>query len=139
MNTVNEFVNQLVKIDIMEDGQSYGHYPFSGIIEDSNGKISILALALGGDVLSVYKTIGKSIIDGAKKAYFSLDFPPNEELKTDFVAVYSYENEEYNIFAIPYDVKNGETFDRIHDNVLLATILDQFKYIVSIERKKLNN
>lgn len=139
MNTVNDFVNQLVRIDLMEDGENYGHYPFTGMIEEKDGKNIILALAMGGDVLSVYKTIGKYIINDAKKTYFSLDFPSNEDLKTDFVAVFSYENGEYNIFAIPYDVKNGETFEHIYDNVLLSKILNQFKDIVSIERKKLNN
>ena len=139
MGTVEDFVKNLVDISLMDDGVSYGHYPFSGIIEKQDNYIYLLSLAMGGDVLSVYKTIGKHIINGAKKVFFSLDFPGNKDLDTDFIAIISYENNEYKIFAIPYDVKTGETFEQIYDNILLTKILNQFKDIVNIERKKLGN
>lgn len=139
MYTVNNFVKTLVSISLMDDGISYGHYPFSGIVEEKDNNIIVLSLAMGGDVLSVYKSIGKYIVNGAKKAYFSLDFPSNIDLDNDFIAVFSYDDGKYNIFAIPYDVKTGEKFEEIYDNVLLTKIMNQFKDIVNIERKKLGN
>lgn len=39
MKTVKEFVESMVKIDLLEDYDCYGHYPFQLLVEAEDGHI----------------------------------------------------------------------------------------------------
>lgn len=44
MDTVEDFVKNLVDISLMDDGVNYGHYPFSGIIVKQDNNIDLLSV-----------------------------------------------------------------------------------------------
>jgi len=130
MKNVEEFVATMVKIDIIEDSNSYGHYPFQLYVELEDGNIEMNALALGGDVASCYKRFAKYKKEKAKRIYLSLDFPKGGDIENDFIAIFSYENGEINLYAIPYLLENGEVLQTIIESVQLSKILEQFKHYV---------
>lgn len=57
MKTAAEFVERLVTIDFIEDNNAFGHYPFQLLVETAEGNFELNALALGGDVVAVYKRV----------------------------------------------------------------------------------
>jgi len=131
MENVKEFVDQLVKIDILEDYDCYGHYPFQLFVETSDGKFEMNALALGGDVESCYKRCGEYLKNGAKKIFMSLDFPANLDIKEDFLCIFSIVDGKFEVYAIPYSTETGEKYEEIHTSELLNKILEDFKFIVN--------
>lgn len=131
MNTVKEFVEQIVKIEYLEDSNSYGHYPFQLFVENSDGKFEMNSLALGGDVESCYNRFGEYLKNNAKKIFMSLDFPASNDIDHDFVCIFSYIDNNYDVYAIPYDTETGEIYEDIHNNKMLDIILEEFKMIIS--------
>lgn len=131
MKTVKEFVDSMVKIDLVDDYNCYGHYPFQLLAEKKDGSLEINALALGGDVESCYRRVSKYLKEGAKKVFMSLDFPPNDDIDKDFVCIFSVVDGNFDIYAIPYSVETGEKYDEIHESNLLNRILEDFKYIIN--------
>ena len=131
MKDINTFIDDMVDITPMDAGDCFGHYPFKLLSEDSDGKLSIGALALGGDVKACYDVFKKCLVDGAKRVYMSVDFPGGGDIEHDFVAVFQYENGEVIVLAIPYNTKTGETFDRISESVLLSRIKKEFKWVLA--------
>lgn len=129
MKNVKEFVDQFVKIDLIENEDCYGHYPFQLFAETSDGKIDLNSLALGGDVKSCYKRAKKYFNEGATKIFMSLDFPALKDIENDFVCIYSILDGEFEVYAIPYDTETGETFEEIHNGEMLDNILEDFKSI----------
>jgi hypothetical protein len=106
---LEDFIESLVKIDEVEAG-AFGHYPFQLVSQKADGKLTVTALCLGGDVMKVYKTSRTLIEDGAVKLFLSVDFPAHLDMDQDFIAVFAYENDQARCFAIPYDPTSGETF-----------------------------
>lgn len=127
IETVQDFVNNLVKIDLIDSESSYGHYPFQLFVEKEDGTFEMNALALGGDVISCYLKVLKYYKENAKKIFLSLDFPSGGDIEHDFVCVYSIVNGKFDIFAIPYNTETGEKYEEIHQSELLKKILDQFE------------
>lgn len=130
METVREFVDSLVKIDLVDEFDCYGHYPFQLFVETSDGRFEMNALALGGDVHACYKRVGKYMKENAKKIFLSLDFPKGGDIENDFICIFSVVDGDIDIFAIPYSTENGEKYEEIHKSELLDKILDQFKSII---------
>ena len=129
MKNVKEFVEQLVKIELMDGEECYGHYPFLLFVETSDGKFEMNALALGGDVESCYNRAKKYFNEGAKKVFMSLDFPESIDINNDFVCIYSIVDGEFDVYAIPYNFETGEIYDEIHESEILDKILEDFKSI----------
>lgn len=132
METVKEFVESVVKIDLLEDYNCYGHYPFQLVVETKDGHLEMNALALGGDVASCYRRVSKYLKEGATKVFMSLDFPANDDIEKDFVCIFSVVNGNFDIYAIPYSVETGEKYEEIHKSTLLDKILVDFKHIINI-------
>jgi hypothetical protein len=130
MNTVKEFIDNLVKIDIQEDYNCYGHYPFQLLVEKSDGTFDINALALGGDVDACYRRVRKYIKENAKKIFMSLDFPKGGDIEHDFICIYSIVDGVIDIFAIPYSTETGEKYEEIHTSEILNKILEDFNFII---------
>lgn len=130
MKNVQDFVKQLVKVDYVEQSDCYGHYPFSMFVETKDSKFEINALALGGDVAACYRRFKKYLQENAKRVYLALDFPSGGDIKNDFVCVFSFENEEFDVFAIPYKTEDGEILPQIKESEQLNKILADFKHIV---------
>jgi len=124
MKSVEEFVKSMVKIEFIENSNCFGHYPFQLFCEDKNGKFEMNALALGGDVKSCYKRFSEYKKQGAKRIYMSLDFPSRGDIENDFVAIFYFENNELNLFAIPYSLEDGKQLDVIKK----SDFLDIIKY-----------
>lgn len=89
MKNVKEFVESMVKIDYIESEHVFGHYPFQLVVETSDGKFEFNALDLGGDVLSCYKKVRTYMRENAKKIFMSGDFPGVDDIKNDFVCIFS--------------------------------------------------
>jgi hypothetical protein len=122
MKTVEEFIKSMVKIDFIEDSDCFGHYPFQLLSENKDGKIEINSLALGGDVASCYIKFSDYKKQGSKRIYLSLDFPKTGDIKNDFIAIFSFENEEINLLAIPYETENGNKLDYIRNSNTLSNV-----------------
>ena len=125
MKTVEEFVKSMVKIEFIEDSNCFGHYPFQLLCENKDGGLEINALALGGDVASCYRRFAEYKKDGAKRIYLSLDFPKGGDIENDYVAIYTFENDKINLFAIPYEIEEGKRFDVIKNSEQLDLIKQQ--------------
>ncbi len=123
MKTVEEFVKTMVKVDFIEDSECYGHYPFQLFAETKDSKFEINALALGGDVASYYRRFAEYKNNGAKRIYLSLDFPKGGDITEDYVAVFSFENDKIELFAILYKVEDGKILETIKN----STHLDKVK------------
>jgi len=127
MNTVEEFVESMVKIDFIENSNCYGHYPFQLFVETKDNKFEINALALGGDVASCYRRFAEYKNNGAKRVYLSLDFPKGGDINNDYVAIFSFEDGVFDLFAIPYNIEDGEVLDYIKDSAQLNNIKSNFE------------
>lgn len=129
MNT-KSFIDTLVSIDIIEGTKSYGHYPFQIASIDKDNKLSLGALFLGGDVEAVYKTAKKLVIEGSVKLFLSIDFPANNDIQHDFIAVYTLTDRFVECLAIPYNSATGERYPEITNGKQLYWIKKQFENIV---------
>ena len=127
MKTVEEFVKSMVKIEFIEDSNCFGHYPFQLLCENKDGGLEINALALGGDVASCYRRFAEYKNNDAKRIYLSLDFPSGGDIENDYVAIFVFENNEINLFAIPYEIEEGKTFEIIKESSHLDKIKAQME------------
>lgn len=127
METVEDFVKDLVRIELMEDSEDYGHYPFQLFVEKEDGTFEMNALPPNADVLSCYRRVATYVKENAKKIFLSLDFPRGGDIEHDFVCIYSIINGKFDIFAIPYNTETGEKYDEIHESEILTKIMNQFE------------
>lgn len=127
MKTVEEFIKSMVNIEFIEDSNCFGHYPFQLLCENKEGGLELNALALGGDVASCYRRFAEYKNNGAKRIYLSLDFPKGGDIENDFVAIFTYENNKIELFAIPYEIEEGKTFDKVTNSDHLDKIKAQMK------------
>jgi hypothetical protein len=134
MKDLKEFVNQLVKIEFINHCGTYGFYPFQMFVEEKDEKSTMCCLDLGGDIRAVYKAFSDFYKNDPKRIYLAVDFPSNMDIKEDFVCVIGYENNEFTLYAIPYNLKTGETYAEIRDAEILNKIhedLGLFIYMTS--------
>ena len=125
MKTIEEFINKMVRIEFIEDSNCFGHYPFQLFCENKDGDFEINALSLGGDVASCYRRFAEYKKQNAKRIYLSLDFPKGGDIDNDYVAIFTLENNEINLFAIPYEIEDGKKFDTIFNSTQLDLIKTQ--------------
>ena len=124
MKDLKEFVEKLVKIEFLEHCNAFGFYPFQMWIEPKDGKSTFASLDLGGDVRAVYKAFAEYHKEDPQRIYLAVDFPAVGDIINDFVCVIGYDNDGFTIYAIPYNVENGDTFSIITDAEILDKILD---------------
>ena len=122
MKNLKKFVDQLVKIEYLDHCNAFGFYPFQMFVEDKEGKATLCALDLGGEIRAVYTAFADYFKQNPKRIYLAVDFPANMDITNDFVCVIGYEKEEFLIYAIPYNTENGETFSEIRDAEILNKI-----------------
>ena len=130
MKDLKEFVEQLVKIEFLDHCNAFGFYPFQMYVEHQDGKATICALDLGGDVRAVYKAFADFYEEPAKRIYLAVDFPAGGDMINDFVCMIGYENNEFTLYAIPYSVETGETFSEIRDAEILNKIHDDLAMFI---------
>ena len=126
MKSVEEFVSSMVKVEFIEDSNCFGHYPFQLFAETKDGKQEINSLALGGDVASCYKRFAHYKNNDANRIYLSLDFPKGGDIQNDFVAIFSFENNEIKLQAMPYQESDGKLLQAIKESQHLKSIMSQF-------------
>lgn len=103
-----------------------GHYPFSLYVEKQTGEQAMAALALN-DVRLVYNQVNQFLMESPKRIYFSIDFPANRDIKTDFVAVFFKEGKtDWQSVIIPYDEK-GNRLQQITSGEMFEFLLAQCK------------
>lgn len=124
MKNVNEFVEQLVKIEFLDHCNAFGFYPFQMYVEDQEEKATMCALELGGDIRAVYKAFADFYKQNPKRIYLAIDFPAGMDILNDFVCIIAYEKEEFILYAIPYNTETGETLSEIRDAEILNNIHD---------------
>jgi len=133
MKDVKEFVTTLVKIEFLDHCSAFGFYPFQMFIEDKDEKNTICSLDLGGDIRAVYKLFTDYYKENPKRIYLAVDFPAVKDITNDFVCVIAYENNEFYLYTIPYNIETGETFSEIRDAEALDLIHDDLgKFIYKI-------
>ena len=133
MKDVEEFVKQCVTIDYKEEHKIFGYFPFNMFVEKNDGSVDFVCIATtDGGVLNVYKIMFKYISSGVEKLYLAIDFPAGMDMKNDFVCVIQYDrtlesSKKFDLFAIPYNDKTGEVYERItsspHLNMILMNIV----------------
>lgn len=122
--TRQEFISS-VKIEFIEQSNGFGHYPFQLFINKINGDNELHSLYLNC-VSQYYKHFKKFQNENTCKMFMSLDFPTLLDIQSDFVVILSYENNEINLIAIPYDVETGKTFDIIESGTALERIYKDY-------------
>lgn len=127
MKSLKEFIDSMVTVEFIEVSNCYGHYPFQLLAETKDGILEINALALGGNVAACYDRFVDYKNEGANRIYMSLDFPRGGDINTDFVAVFSLENGEIKLQALPYSLLDGKILDPITESKHLNDIMAQLK------------
>lgn len=130
MKDLKEFVDTLVKIEFLDHCNAFGFYPFQMYVEDKDEKATICALDLGGDIRAVYKAFNDFFKENPKRIYLAVDFPAVGDIVNDFVCVIGYENSAFTLYAIPYNVENGETLSDIRDAEILNKIHDDLSKFI---------
>lgn len=126
MKNIEEFVELSVKIEKQSQRNEFGYYPFHMFVEKNDGKIDIIVIADISSVGDVYKIMDRYIKIGMKRLYCAVDFPARMDIKNDFVGVFKFDKndeEEFEIFAIPYSTKDGTVYERITKSNILTTIV----------------
>lgn len=131
MENTKQFIEALVKIELLDDGVTYGYYPFHLIAEKANGKLDFNSLALGGDVLACYKRFKHYVDSGALKIFMAVDFPAHGEINNDFACVFSMIEGEFSVCAMPYSTATGEVFEVFEKTKLLEVIKKQFLSVIN--------
>lgn len=128
MKDVNEFIEQMVKVDYVDQSDCYGHYPFQMFVQKQDDKVSISALALGGDVKACHRLFADEMHNNSKRVYMSLDFPSAGDIENDFVCVFYYENKTHELkkIAITYN-SEGVILKQITESEHLTKLLTQLK------------
>lgn len=130
MKDLQSFITDMVRIEKIESVQAFGHFPFQLLSEGSDEKLTLGALDLG-DVIPCYKIFAEHLAKGAKRIYMSVDFPAGGDLVEDFVAVFQYENETFNVIALPYDAEGTQSPQvTTEESKHLSEIKSQFEQIV---------
>ena len=124
MKNLKEFVETLVKIEFIDHCNTFGFYPFQMYVEHQDEKATMCALDLGGDIRAVYKAFADFYKEDQKRIYLAVDFPANMDITNDFVCVIGYENNEFTLYAIPYNTETGDTYADIRDAEILNKIHD---------------
>lgn len=124
MKDLKEFIDTLVKIEFLDHCNTYGFYPFQMVVEDKEGKLNMVSLDLGGDIRAVYTAFNDYFKENPKRIYLAVDYPAGMDIINDFVCVIGYENSEFTLYAIPYDLETGETLSDIRDAEILDRIHD---------------
>jgi len=128
MKNVEEFVEKEVEIEFMEK-ECAVHFPFKIFVERSDNFQETESLFFDDGMVSCYRLFSQYKKDGARRIYMSIDFAKGAEMKKDYVMIFTYENGEINLFAIPYN-DEGEILDRIEDSPRLSMIRKDFeKYL----------
>lgn len=140
--TVESFIETMVTIDFREDDGCFGHYPFQMIVETNNGEFAMCALALKG-VEEYYSVVKEYMKDNPRTLFMSMDFPRGGDIDKDFVAIFSFEDNQFKIYAIPYNIETGDRSPIVdgEDSKHLKLILTQFKQYIAFtdaELSKLN-
>lgn len=130
MKNLTEFVDKLVKIEFLDHCNAFGFYPFKMYIDKPLEKPTICALALGGDIRAVYTAFADHFKQNPKRIYLAVDFPANMDIVNDFICVIGYENEEFTLYAIPYNSETGESFSEIRDAEILNKIHDDLSMFI---------
>lgn len=130
MKNLNEFVEQLVKIEYLDHCNAFGFYPFQMYVEDQEEKTTMCALDLGGDIRAVYKAFADFRKQNPKRIYLAVDFPAGMDIQNDFVCMMAYENSAFLIYAIPYNTETGETFSEIRDAEILNKIQEDLSKFI---------
>lgn len=125
MKSVEEFISSMVKVEFIENSNGFGHYPFQLFAETKDGKYEMNALALS-NVVPCYKRFAEYKNNDANRIYMSLDFPKGGDIQNDFVAIFSFENNEIKLQAIPYQVSDGKILEGLKESQHLKTIKAQF-------------
>lgn len=126
MKNKEEFAEDMVSIQKIDNSDLYGYYPFHLLAETKAGKLEFNALLLGGDVKSCYKRAVDYIKKDAKRIYMALDFPAGGDIENDFVVVYSIENGKLESLAIPYDIHDGKRYEYVTNSKQLDIITEDF-------------
>lgn len=121
--TKEMFIEMLVVIE------GNGYYPFHCFATDGNNKGTMASLCLQR-VQDVYAAVCKLIHDGNVHVIFAADFPGgvmvqnNEGDGSDFVAVYEFKDDWFNVILIPYKgtekqpiIDSGKTVDALTEQV----------------------
>jgi len=103
----------LVKIELVEDSGSYGHYPFQMVVVNKNDGVELNSLMYGGNISACILRIKECLQAGAKKILISLDFPKALDLINDHVVVLEIAGERITGTAITYSTETGKILERI--------------------------
>jgi hypothetical protein len=125
MNT-ETFIKEFVKIDYHEEASAYGHFPFQLASLNKDGKLTIGALFLGGDIQSCYLAAEKLLREGAILLHLSGDFPKGLDIPHDFAAVFTVEDGKVSTTAIPYNTKTGELYPLVTSGEMIRNLNNTF-------------
>ncbi len=130
LTTLDNFIKDFVDITPQENGD-FGHFPFQCFTVTKDNKLEIGALALGGDVVACLKYFSLAVLKDARQVFMSVDFPANEFIKTDFVAVFYCHRQAIDVVAIPYNTATGEKFPTLTKSPVLDEIKQNLKDVLN--------
>lgn len=119
--TLEKFIDLFCVLDVQDNGE-WGHYPFHLYAELKSGHGVVNGMALSG-IEEVCKRISHyRQDDDVIRIFASIDFPPKEDIKYDFIGIFSIDKKYVQVQAIPYDKDTGEMFERTTKPQILRKI-----------------
>ena len=108
-------------IDILRIDEK-GHYPFQMFVIRSNGERHLVAMC-HNYIQDVYETVNLYIQKGVQLIHFSADFPAILGMNTEFIGVFTYENEKWDCCILPYE--NLKFLPVVYDVFAQKSLLQQ--------------
>jgi len=114
--TFDKFKKDIVKIEFLEEHNSYGHHPFQLIAIDADGKMEMNAL-VGVGMQDIINRVQHYHKNKYKDIFLSMDLPKNTEIENDFVFALHIKSQEISSTMIEYSVETGEIINEIENSM----------------------
>ena len=128
--TLQKFISTFVNIEYHKEERAFGYRPYNFFVTGQDDKSSAGALVgLPGSEAN-YGAVARFLKEKPKIFFLAMDFPPFEEIQTDFVAIFSYiqSDDLFECTALPYNNKTGVGYPLLSSkgSPTLKTLLKEF-------------
>lgn len=129
---LEQFIETFAEVTEVTPGE-FGHHPFNLYFVNKDGHATFAALA-AMDTKGVFTAARTLYLQGCKILYLTMDLTPIIDIKTDFVAIISVVDGNFDSLAIPYNNKTGRVSERQYRTAAMAIIESQFKQVLTAHK-----
>lgn len=130
---LEQFIETFVTLENQEDGR-IGYYPFNMQVKKTDGNMEITSF-VGVDVFTVYRGLYAALKkEDTQSLILAIDFPAMDDVTTDFVIVYSWDNtcviNDVKIIILPYS-QEKEFLPRVTEGITYNIMKEELQRALS--------